>query len=110
MIKERVNSMEERIAVLVENEEFADKLRTAETVEQAIELFASEGVSVTAEELNTYLADDADAALTEEALDDVSGGCVICIGIRIVKSILKRSSGGGGKGSFGGGGGGGGGR
>lgn len=102
--------MEERIAAMIENEEFADKLKAAETVEQAIELFASEGVSVTADELNAYLADDADDTddtLTEEALDDVSGGCVICIGIRIVKSILKRSSGGGGKGSFGGGGGGG---
>lgn len=88
--------MEERIAALVENEEFADKLKAAETVEQAIELFASEGVSVTPDELNAYLADDADDTLTEEALDDVSGGCVICIGIRIVKSILKRSSGGGG--------------
>lgn len=93
--------MEERIAALVEKEEFADKLKAAETVEQAVELFESEGVTVTAEELNAYLAEGVDDILTEEAFYDVSGGCVICI----VKSILKRSSGDGEKGSFGGGGG-----
>lgn len=79
-------------------EAFVEKLKTAETVEQAIALFADEGVAVTAEEFATYLESSQIGDLSEEDLDDVSGGCAICIGFRIAKAIVKyvnRSSGGG---------------
>lgn len=99
--------METKIAALIADEEFADKLKTVETVEQAIALFASEGVSITSEELNTYLTGEIGDVLAEDDLDDVSGGCAIYIGIRIIRSFRNRSSGGGGNGAFGGGGGGG---
>lgn len=105
--------MENKIGAMLANEEFVEELRKAETIDQAVALFSKEGVTVTTEELNAYLSDERDDDLTEDDLNDVSGGCVFSIGIRIIRGIINscnRSSGGGGQGSFGGGGGGGGGR
>lgn len=103
--------MENKIDALLANEEFAEKLKKVETVEQAVALFAKEGVTVTMGELNGYLANVQEDDLSEDDLDGVSGGCLVCIGVRIIRGIFSshnRSSGGGGGHSFGGGGGGGG--
>ena len=102
-----------KINTLLANEEFANELKGVTTIECAVALFAREGVTITAGELNEYLDSENGDDLTEEELEGVSGGCAICIGIRIIRGLINaigRSSSGGGGNSFGGGGGGGGGR
>ena len=91
--------MDKKLDALMENEAFVEELKTVETVEQAVALFDREGVKVTADELNKIVEDGQSDNLSEDDLDNVSGGCLIHLGIHIIRGILnsrKRSHGGGG--------------
>lgn len=92
--------------VLLENAAFVAELEQAQTVAEAVALFAREGVVVSEEELNSYLNSAQTDDLSEDDLADVSGGCLICVGVRIIRGITNsrnRSSRGGGGSSGGGG-------
>ena len=84
-----MNNMENNINDLMENEEFAEQLKNVTSIEGAVALFASKGVSVTAEELTGYMGDGASDDLSEDDLDAVSGGLAIGIGFRIVAAYLR---------------------
>lgn len=100
-------------------ERLEEKLKNAASLDEAIQACAEEGITVTKEQLEAVLSPDPEGELSDEALDNVSGGGVI----DWIRRYIRRSrasnysaggggfsSGGGGSGSFGGGGGGGGGR
>lgn len=61
---------------LVENEEFKKAASKVETVEEAVNLCKAYGVEITGDELVDAIkkSNDADAELSEEDLDKVSGG------------------------------------
>lgn len=71
------NEIIEKLNALAENQEFADRAAMAATEEETIALLHEFGVDVTAEALNELMAvvpADANGELSEDALEDVSGG------------------------------------
>ena len=65
-------------------------------IRTAVALFDREGVKVTAEELNKVVEEGQSDNLSEDA---IAGGCLIGLGILIIRGIVnlcKRSRGGGG--------------
>ena len=94
-----------------------EKLRGAESLDEVVQVCAEAGVPVTKEQLECPAVSGPDGELSEDALDNVSGGGVIDWIRRIYRYYRPSnyngggggfSSGGGGGSSFGGGGGGGG--
>lgn len=92
--------------------ELEEKIRQSENLEEVAQVCVDAGIQVTKEQLEAEMMPEVDGELSEEMLDNVSGGGII----RIVRAIINIftggnrsnfSSGGGGRGSFGGGGGGG---
>lgn len=57
-------------------EEFEAAIEKTNTVEEVIDLYKSQGVDVTEEELKEMAGPDNGEELTEEALEDVAGGAV----------------------------------
>lgn len=53
------------------------KLEAAQTTEDVIKAFAEEGIEVTREQLEAPVPSGPDGELSEDALDNVSGGSVI---------------------------------
>lgn len=96
--------------------ELEKKIQQAETVEEVVQACAEEGIQVTKAQLEAEMLPEIDGELSEDMLDNVSGGGIFRI-IRTIVSIYRASkyngggggfsSGGGGGGSFGGGSGGG---
>jgi len=80
--------MENKIRNLMENEAFVAELETVKTMEEAIALFAREGVTVTEAELNEWLSGSESETLSEEDLDEVAGGSVATwLGRRIARML-----------------------
>lgn len=77
--------MEEKLKALAENEEFTEKLKQTESMEEAIKLFAEYGVEVTEEDLKNLMAAVPEGELDEAALENVSGGF---IGFVIAAAII----------------------
>lgn len=65
---------DKKLEELVENEDFMLHLRSMETYEDAVKLFAEYGVEITTEELQAALADVPEGELDEAALRNVVGG------------------------------------
>ena len=57
-------------------EEFEEAIEKTSTTEEIIDLYKSQGVDVTEEELKEMAGPDNGEELTEEALEDVAGGAV----------------------------------
>jgi len=82
--------MENKIRNLMENEAFVAELETVKTMEEAVALFAREGVTVTEAELNAWLSAPESETLSEDDLDEVAGGSVaVWIGYQIAKTLAK---------------------
>ena len=76
--------MENKIRALYENEEFVNTLKETKTFEEAAELFKANGIDIPAEQLEAFAKDalKQDATeLSEENLDDVSGGFLTYLAI-----------------------------
>ena len=58
-------------------EEFEEAIEKANTVEEVIALYKSQGIDVTEDELKEIAGPEDGDELTEEALEDVAGGAVI---------------------------------
>ena len=58
-------------------EEFEEALDKANTVEDVIGLYKSQGIDVTEDELKEIAGPDNGEALTEKDLEDVAGGAII---------------------------------
>ncbi len=107
----------QKLEQLDENEAFRTAMSNAGSPKEAVKVLAEYGVEISEQELLSLSAGaQAEGELTEDSLENVSGGCLIRWIVRyIARSRYSGggggfSSGGGGGGSFGGGGGGGGGR
>ena len=99
------------------SKELEGKIQQAETLEDIIQACAEEGIQVTKEQLKAAMMPESDGELTEDMLDNVSGGGLFGFVRKIINTYRAVnynsggsgfSSGGGGKGAAGGGGGGGG--
>lgn len=55
-------------------ERLEEKLKNAASLDEAIQMCAEEGITVTKEQLEAVLSPELDGELNEEALDNVSGG------------------------------------
>lgn len=90
-------------------ERLEEKLKNAASLDEAIQMCAEEGITVTKEQLEAVLSPEPDGELNEEALDNVSGGGFIDWIRRLFRynRAPKYSSGGGVSAGGGGGGGGG---
>ena len=65
----------EKLAILMENEEFVSKLQAAETDKDAVALFAAEGLDVDIDEFKKMMAElSKDAELSEDDAEKVAGG------------------------------------
>ena len=65
---------------LAENQEFIEKLANTQSPEEALALLEENGVTITKEELLSAVEaanTENDGELSENALDSVSGGCVV---------------------------------
>ena len=58
-------------------EEFEEAIEKANTVEEVIDLYKSQGIDVTEDELKKIVGSDEGEELTEEDLDNVAGGALI---------------------------------
>ena len=85
----------EKLEKLMEQEDFAAQAEQIEGVEALAELLGKYGVEVTAEELNSVMANaNAGDELTAEDMDAVSGGVRVPTGMDIVRwmvGVLKDS-------------------
>jgi len=82
--------MDEKIQKLMENEAFVAELETVKTMEEAVALFAREGVTVTEAELNEWLSGSESETLSEEDLDEVAGGSIAgWIGYQLGKALTR---------------------
>lgn len=61
---------------LLMDPDFVEKLEQVQSMEEALALFRSEGVTVTAEELRAVLT-QAEGELDESQMEDVAGGMII---------------------------------
>lgn len=70
-----MNEIQTKVNELLSNQEFVDKLKDMETIDDIAEAFTAEGVEVTADELEKAAADaESGNELDENALEAVSGG------------------------------------
>lgn len=72
--------IQEKIRVLMENEEFVEAFRSATNAQEIVELFGSNGVEVPLE-IAQELFEKEERDLNEEELDNVAGGGLISTGI-----------------------------
>lgn len=98
------------------SKEFEEKIQQAKTLEDVVQACAEEGIQVTKEQLEGAMLPESDGELTEDMLDNVSGGGLFSLVRKIINTYRAInykgggggfSRGGGGKGAAGGGGGGG---
>ena len=78
--------MNEKISVLLNNEEFAAKLANTETAEMKA-LFAAYGVELTDEEVLEFVqtaveADNGEVPLNEDDLENVTGGSAVGLALK----------------------------
>ena len=97
------------------SQELEEKIRQAETVEEVVQACTEEGIQITKEQLEAGLLPESEGELSEDMLDNVSGGGIFSLVRRIISYYRASnyngggggfSRGGGGGRSFGGGGGG----
>ena len=86
---------EQKLNELKDNPEFREKLSQAKDLDQAVEILSQYGVEIEKEELEKAAAmvPAGEGELNEDALDNVSGGCMIPWWLLIVISsslILHR--------------------
>lgn len=112
-----MDNLQKQLARLENDEAFQNALSSANSPAEAVKVLAEYGVKISEQELLSLSAGaPAEGELTEDSLENVSGGCLIGWIVRYIAASRYSaggggfSSGGGGGGSFGGGGGGGGGR
>lgn len=91
------------------SQELEEKIRNAETVEEVVQVCTEAGIQVTKEQLEAELLPQTEGELSEDMLDNVSGGGIFSLVRRII-SYYRASNYNGGGGGFSCGGGGGGGR
>lgn len=89
------------------SQELEEKVRNAETVEEVVQACAEAGIQVTKEQLEAELLPETEGELSEDMLDNVSGGGIFSFVRRII-SYYRASNYNGGGGGFSRGGGGGG--
>lgn len=58
-------------------EEFEEAIEKANTIEEVIDLYKSQGIDVTEDELKAMAGPEDGDELTEEALEDVAGGALV---------------------------------
>lgn len=81
-----------------------EKLKKAESLDEIVQACAEEGIEITKEQLNDPLPSDPEGALSEAALENVSGGGIISWIRRFIHySCACKYNGGGGGFSSGGG-------
>lgn len=97
------------------SQELEEKIRQAETVEEVVQACTEEGIQITKEQLEAGLLPESEGELSEDMLDNVSGGSIVRLAYKIVSIFRGGRSNGNGSGGrfsagggFGGGGGGGG--
>lgn len=86
------------VEALIDNEQFQEKLHEAKNIAEVKALFEREGVDITEDKLMKLMLPEGED-LTEEALENVSGGGSV---LSWLLSKLGRGSGGGGGHAFGG--------
>ena len=80
----------EKLEKLMEQEDFAAQAEQIEGIEALAELLGKYGVEVTAEELNSVMANaNAGDELTAEDMDAVSGGARVPTGMDVLKYICN---------------------
>ena len=89
------------------SQELEEKIRNAETVEEVVQVCTEAGIQVTKEQLEAELLPQTEGELSEDMLDNVSGGGIFSLVRRII-SYYRASNYNGGGGGFSCGGGGGG--
>jgi hypothetical protein len=90
-IKETREMIQEKIETLCRDESFAEKFKKCETAQEISDLFASEGVIVSADEIDTaYDAINAEGEVefSEDELDNVAGGIFISGGAFLAYSVI----------------------
>lgn len=86
---------QEKLASLMENEQFTAEMEKAESAEQFQEILALYGVELSLEEIQKEMkqaeeaAENSDGELSEDALEDVAGG-IIGIGGGCIKFFWPR--------------------
>ena len=80
------------VNTLMNNKEFMKSIAMADTVEELQALFAANGLEMTIEEIEQALesvsAQPADGELSEESLDNVNGGVVVCGTILVTSAFV----------------------
>jgi predicted ribosomally synthesized peptide with nif11-like leader len=97
-----MDEMMKKVEELSQNEEFKARIAQLESAEEIAAAFRTEGVEVTAEELQTALATQQSGELSEDSLDGVSGGLIgTMVGLATVAAVSvwlsSRRGGGGGR-------------
>lgn len=109
----RNDELLDRLNHLSQDPSFAEKLAACENTDALVAILEAEGIRTSAGELEATLsvliANGCNVELSEDVLDNVTGGSIFNSLYAFYKALTKgKSSGGGGNGSFGGGSGGGG--
>lgn len=78
--------MEEKLKELMGDTSFCEELEKASSPEEASALFAQHGIQITPEELLAAVAQP-EGELDETALDDVAGGCWVCVLRELLRPI-----------------------
>ena len=76
--------MEEKLKELMGDTSFCEELEKTSSPEEASALFAQHGIQITPEELLAAV-EQPEGELDETALDDVAGGCWVCV----LREILR---------------------
>jgi len=74
--------------------ELEDKIVAAKSDEEVIQIFADAGITVTPEQM-AALAEGTNGELSEDALDNVSGGALWYIGGKLIGRYFANGQGGG---------------
>lgn len=78
--------MEEKLKELIADASFCEELEKTSSPEEASNLFAQHGIQITPEELLAAVAQP-EGELDETTLDDVAGGCWVCVLKKIFRTI-----------------------
>ncbi len=83
--------MMEKLTTLWNDEAFVDSLAEVKNDQQALDLFAENGVTITPEDLAEFKEiADKEAELSEEDLEDVTGGLIIRVRtLQKIRVILR---------------------
>ena len=80
--------MEEKLKELMADASFCEELEKTGSPEDASALFAQHGIQITPEELLAAVAQP-EGELDETALDDVAGGCWVCVLREILRGGIR---------------------